>query len=132
MIRNILRTGIAAVIGIILAFGLLWLAQYAGSELSAAAYDPDSGEVLIPIGSTIALVAGWFIGSFAGAWLAMRISGGENAGWIVAGAVIGAAVYRAATLADAWWIMALGAIIPLAAAWAAQRATATAVPVAAA
>jgi len=122
MIRNILRTAIAVVIGIVVAFGLIWIAQYAGSEISPDVYDPASGEVLIPVGSTIALVVGWFIGSFGGGWLAMRISAGTGAGWIVAGAVIGAALYRAVTLADTWWIMALGAIVPLAAVWLAQRA----------
>jgi hypothetical protein len=127
MTRNILRTAIAVVIGIVVAFGLIWIAQYAGSEISPDVYDPASGEVLIPVGSTIALVVGWFIGSFGGGWLAMRISAGTGAGWIVAGAVIGAALYRAVTLADTWWIMALGAIVPLAAVWLAQRATATVV-----
>jgi hypothetical protein len=122
MTRDILRTAIAAVIGIVVAFGLIWIAQYAGSEFSPDVYDPASGEVLIPIGSTIALVVGWFIGTFGGSWLAMRISAGTGAGWIVAGAVIGAALYRAVTLADTWWIMALGALVPLAAVWLAQRA----------
>ena len=125
MTKDILRSAIAAVIGIVVAFGLIWLAQYAGSEFSPDVYDLNSGEVLIPIGSTIALLIGWFIGTFAGGWLAMRISAGTGAGWIVAGAVIGAALYRAVTLADAWWIMALGALIPLVAVWLAQRATAT-------
>ncbi len=85
MTRNILRSAIAAVIGIVVAFGLIWLAQYAGSEISPDVYDPDSGEVLIPIGSTVALVVGWFIGTFGGSWLAMRVSAGTGAGWIVAG-----------------------------------------------
>jgi hypothetical protein len=125
MTKDILRSAIAAVIGIVVAFGLIWLAQYAGSEFSPDVYDLNSGEVLIPIGSTIALIIGWFIGTFAGGWLAMRVSAGTGAGWIVAGAVIGAALYRAVTLADTWWIMALGVLIPLAAVWLAQRATAT-------
>lgn len=123
---NILKFVIAAVIGIAVAFGLIWLAQYAGGNLSPDVYDPESGEVLIPVGSTVALLIGWFVGSFAGGWLAMRISGGTGAGWIVAGAVIGAALYRAATLADTWWIMALGVAIPMAAVWIAQRAASVA------
>jgi hypothetical protein len=124
MTKDILRSVIATAIGIVAAFGLIWLAQYAGNELSPAEYDLDTGEILIPIGSTIALIVGWFIGTFAGGWLAMRISSGTGAGWIVAGSVIGAALYRAVTLADAWWIMALGVAVPLAAVWLAQRATA--------
>ncbi|MGB3804757.1 MAG: hypothetical protein WA935_12050 [Sphingopyxis granuli] len=128
MSSNILRSAIAAVAGIVIAFGLIWLAQYTGSELSPDVYDPQTGEVLIPVGSTVALLVGWFVGTFAGGWVAMRVSGGTGAGWIVAGAVIGAGVYRAVTLADAWWIILLGILIPLAAAWAAQRATAVAAP----
>lgn len=122
MTKDILRSAVAAVVGIVIAFGLIWLAQYAGNEISPAEYDLDSGEILIPIGSTIALIVGWFIGTFAGGWLAMRISAGTGAGWIVAGSVIGAALYRAVTLADTWWIMALGVVVPLAAVWLAQRA----------
>ncbi|MBB6424423.1 hypothetical protein [Sphingopyxis sp. JAI128] len=122
MTKNILRSAIAAVVGILVAFGLIWLAQYAGSEISPDVYDPESGEILIPVGSTIALIAGWFIGTFAGGWLAMRVAAGTGAGWIVAGSVIGAALYRAVTLADTWWIMALGVVVPLVAVWLAQRA----------
>ena len=122
MTRDILRAAIAAVIGIVVAFGLIWLAQYAGSEISPSEYDTATGEILIPIGSTIALVVGWFIGTFAGSWLAMRISGGTGAGWVVTGAVIGAALYTAVDFSDTWWIMVLGVAIPLAAVWMAQRA----------
>ena len=127
MTKTILRSAISAIIGIVVAFGLLWLAQYAGSEISPDVYDPDSGEILIPIGSTISLIAGWFIGSFAGGWLAMRVSAGTGPGWIVAGAVIGAGLYRAITLADTWWIMVLAVVVPAAAAWIAQRATSIAI-----
>ena len=127
MTKNFMRPAIAAVVGILVAFGLVWLAQYAGSEISPAEYDPTTGEILIPVGSTIALIVGWFIATFAGSWLAMRISGGTGAGWVVAGAVIGAALYTAIDFADSWWMMALGVAIPLAAVWLAQRATATAI-----
>lgn len=123
MTQGLIRTIIATAVGIVVAFGLIYLFQYAGSNLSPDVYDPGTGDVLIPAGSTIALVIGWFVGSFAGGWLAMRISAGTGAGWIVAGAVMGAGVYRAVTLADTWWIMALAFVIPVAAAWLAQRAT---------
>lgn len=123
MTKDILRSAIAAAIGIAVAFGLIWLAQYAGSEISPAEYDPATGEILIPIGSTIALVIGWFLATFAGSWLAMRISSGTGAGWIVAGAVVGAALYTAVDFSDTWWIMALGVAVPLIAVWLAQRAT---------
>jgi len=122
MKNTIVRSAIAAVAGILVAFVLLWLAQYAGSEISPAEFDVETGEILIPLGSTIALIVGWFIGTFGGAWLAMRISDGNGPGWVVAGAVVGAALYSAADFSDTWWIMALGIVVPLVAAWAAQRA----------
>lgn len=122
MNSNILRSAIAAVVGIIVAFVLLWLAEYGGNAIAPAEYDLNTGEILIPLGSTIALLLGWFVGSFAGGWLAMRVSGGNAAGWIVAGAVIGAGVYRAITLGESWWVIVLAIAVPAAAVWTAQRA----------
>lgn len=127
MTKDILRTAIAAAAGMLVAFGLVALAQYAGSEFSPSEYDVATGEILIPIGSTIALIVGWFIATFAGGWLSMRVSNGTGAGWVVAGAVIGAALYTATDFSDEWWMMALGVIVPLTAVWLAQRATATVV-----
>ena len=127
MIKTLFRSAVAAVVGVLVAFGLIWLAQYAGSEVSPSEYDVATGEILIPIGSTVALIVGWFLATFAGSWLAMRISGETGAGWVVAGAVIGAALYTAVDFSDAWWIMALGALVPLLAVWLAQRAAASVV-----
>ncbi|PAL25579.1 hypothetical protein [Sphingopyxis sp. GW247-27LB] len=123
MASTFIRSLVATVVGIVVAFALILLAQYAGGELSPEAYDPVTGEILIPAGATVALIVGWFAGAFAGGWVAMRVSGRAGPGWVVAGAVIGAGLYRAVTLADAWWVMALGVLVPLAAAWAAQRTT---------
>lgn len=123
MASTFIRSLVATVVGIVVAFALILLAQYAGGELSPEAYDPVTGEILIPAGATVALIVGWFAGAFAGGWVAMRVSGRAGPGWVVAGAVIGAGLYRAVTLADAWWVMALGVLVPLAAAWAAQRST---------
>lgn len=127
MTKDILRTAIAAVIGIAVAFGLVLLFQYAGGSLfpagyDAPVYDVPLEEIQAPIGATIALVIGWFVGTFTGSWLAMRVSAGTGAGWIVAGAVMGAALYRAASPLDEWWIFALGVAVPLTAVWLAQRA----------
>ena len=80
MTKDILRSAIAAVIGIVVAFGLIWIAQYAGREISPDVYDPASGEVLIPVGSTIALVIGWFIGIFSGSVVVENIFGLNGVG----------------------------------------------------
>lgn len=66
MIKTLFRSAVAAVVGILVAFGLIWLAQYAGSEVSPSEYDVATGEILIPIGSTVALIVGWFLATFAG------------------------------------------------------------------
>ena len=83
---------------------------------------------MVLIAALLALIVGWFVGTFGGAWLAMRISNGDGPGWIVAGAVIGAAIYSATDFSDSWWIMALGLLVPLVAAWAAQRAVGSVEP----
>ena len=64
--------------GALAALCVAWLAQYAGSQIAPAEFDVDTGEILIPLGSTIALIIGWFVGTFGGAWLAMRISNGDG------------------------------------------------------
>lgn len=124
MMATMLRTGLAVIVGFLLAFALVWLAQYAGSLVAPDVYDVTSGEVLIPLPATLALLVGWFVGTFAGAWLAVRLSDTPLSAWIVAGAIVGASLYRAVTLADAAWMMALGLLVPLLAAWLAQRAAA--------
>src|SRR3546814_16595449 len=112
----------------IMAFGLIWLFQYAGSMLPSSGYS-DSEYVVateiaeVPIAPTIALIIGWFVGTFAGGWLAMRASGGKGAGWVVAGAVMGAAIYRASSPLDDWWIFVLSVLVPAVSALLAQLPT---------
>jgi uncharacterized membrane protein len=116
-----MRVIIGTVIGILLAFGLIYLAQQVGGALSPVVYDPATEEVQIPLANTVALFVGWFVGTFAGAWFAMRMTAINGAGWVVAGAVAGAAIYRAISLGDAVWVTAAGFVIPLAATWLAAR-----------
>lgn len=121
-----MRMFIATIVGILIAFGLIYMALYVGNALAPVVYDAATQEVEIPLGSTLALFFGWFFGTFAGAWFAMRMSGTNSPGWVVAGAVAGAAIYRAITIGDAVWVTAAGFIIPLAATWLASRAVRTA------
>ena len=116
-----MRMIIGTIVGILLAFGLIYLAQQVGGAISPMVYDPATEEVEIPLMNTASLFIGWFVGTFAGAWVAMRVTATNGPGWIVAGAVSGAAIYRALTLGDAVWVTAAGFIVPLAAAWLAAR-----------
>lgn len=122
-----LKTFLALVAGILLAFALIFVAQMLGNQIDPMVAAPDpldeaALELQIPLLNSAALLAGWFVGAFAGGWLSMRISNSASAGWIVAGAVMGAAVYRALTIGDAYWIIAAGFLLPLAGAWLAGRA----------
>lgn len=122
-----MRMIIGTIVGILLAFGLIYLALQVGGTVSPVVYDPATEEVQIPLGNTLALFVGWFVGTFAGGWFAMRMTASNGPGWIVAGAVAGAAIYRAVTLGDAVWVTAAGFVIPLAAAWLAASAVRTTV-----
>lgn len=120
---NISGRGILGILaGIFVAFALVLLAQYFGNLIAPGVYDPVNQEILIPLGATIALFVGWFVGSFAGSWLAMRMSGGAAGGWIVAGSVVGAAIYRANSIGEAAWVFAAALLLPLFACWLAGRA----------
>lgn len=122
-----LKLILAPIIGIFLAFAFIYAAQMLGNQLDpmVAVADPvdDSAlELQIPLINSLCLLLGWFAGAFAGSWLAMRISGAAGAGWVVAGAVIGATLYRALTIGDATWVIGAGFLLPLMAGWLAGRA----------
>lgn len=128
MASNGIKSFLAPIVGILLAFVLIYGAQLVGNQLDpmvavADPLDESAIELQIPLMNSVALLLGWFIGAFAGGWLTMRISNSIATGWIVAGAVIGAAMYRALTIGDATWIIAAAFALPLLAAWLAGRAT---------
>jgi hypothetical protein len=127
MQSNMFRTVIATAAGILLAFALIWLAQTVGNAIDPVvavpdAADPETLEIQIPLGSTLALLAGWLVGGFAGSWLAARASGIAATAWVVGGAVFGAGAVRAASLGEPWWMLALAFTLPLLGAWGAWRA----------
>jgi hypothetical protein len=128
---NLIRTILATLVGILLAFGLVYLAQLAGNSLDPIVavpdpIDPDALEIQIPLLNTLSLVLGWLIGSFAGSWLAARASGVAATAWIVGGTVFGAGLARAMSLGESWWMLALAFAVPMAAAALAGRTAQTA------
>lgn len=128
---NLIRTGIATMVGILLAFALVYLAQMAGNSIDPVvavpdAVDPDAIEIQIPLVNTLALVLGWLAGSFAGSWIAARASGVPATAWIVGGAVFGAGVARAVSLGESWWMIVLAFAVPMVAAALADRVARTA------
>ncbi len=70
----------------------------------------------------IALVAlGWFAGALRGGYLADRIGRRALPGWIVAALILVAAVANMAMIPHPAWMWAAGIILPVVAAWLAQR-----------
>ncbi|NJS13546.1 MAG: hypothetical protein HC788_01755 [Sphingopyxis sp.] len=123
---SLIRSGLATIAGILLAFALIYLAQYVGNVIDPVvampdAADPAALEIQIPLINTLSLLVGWLIGAFAGGWLAARASGVPATAWIVGGAVFGAGVTRALSLGEAWWMVALAFALPMVAAWLAGR-----------
>ncbi|MEY4270000.1 MAG: hypothetical protein RLZZ58_1216 [Pseudomonadota bacterium] len=110
---SILRTLLGTLAGIIVGFVLLYACQYVGNMFAPAAFDMETEEVLIPLGSTLATFVGWLVGAFGGSWLAARTTRKALTGWVVGGALVGAAVYMALAIGDAWWVLAAGIFIPL-------------------
>jgi hypothetical protein len=126
MQTSLIRSALASVAGILLAFALIYLAQYVGNMIDPMVAvqdvtDPDALELQIPLSNTLALLFGWLIGAFAGSWLAARASGVIGTAWIVGGAVFGAGVVRAVSLGEPWWMLALAFALPMVAAWGAGR-----------
>lgn len=123
---SLIRTALATLVGILLAFAMVYLAQLAGNTIDPVVaipdpVDPDALEIQIPLLNTLSLILGWLIGSFAGSWLAARASGVPAAAWIVGGTVFGAGIARAMSLGESWWMLLLAFAVPMAAAALAAR-----------
>lgn len=128
---SLIRTGLATLVGIVLAFALVFLAQMVGNGIDPVIavpdpVDPDALEIQIPLFNTVSLVLGWLVGSFAGSWIAARASGVPATVWVVGGAVFGAGIARAMSLGESWWVLMLAFAVPMLAAALAGRAVGTA------
>lgn len=95
----------------------------AGTDLS----NPQALEKLIgmlPIGALVAVVVGWFLGSFAGSFTAKKIAGTTVAPWAVAIVFIGLTAYNFAIIPHPMWMIAAGVLLPLLSAWLVNRGSA--------
>lgn len=76
---------------------------------------------VMPPAALAFVVAAWFIGTLAGAWVADALAKRGLAGWVVALLVIAAGVFTMTTIPHPMWMWAAGVALPLIAAWLAQR-----------
>jgi hypothetical protein len=87
-----------------------------------AGYDMNAGSALaLPVSNLLFPVIGWFVGTFAGAFAASRISRAQWTGWTVAAIVLLGAVASFVMITHPLWVMAAGVVAPLLAGWLAQQ-----------
>ena len=92
----------------------------AGTDLSDPAQMARLMEIVPPAALAFVLAA-WFLGTLAGAWVADAVAKRALAGWIVALLVIAGGIYTMMTIPHPAWMWAAGIGLPLVAAWLAQR-----------
>jgi len=125
MIRKIL--GIVA--GIVAAYLVIIAAEALNHWLYPLPVDLDPSDNVAMSAYTFALplpvrlmyVAGWFAGTFAGAWLNLRIVDWRWGGWIIALLVIADGVARNFEFAEPLWMQAAAVLAPLIGGWLATR-----------
>ena len=126
-----MKTVLGVLAGIVVAVVCVFVIEFIGHSV----YPPPAGLDLsnpeaaariiaaLPAGAFAFVVAGWFLGTLAGAWVANAVSRTGYAGWVVALFVICGGVYTLVTIPHPAWMWAAGIALPLAAAWLAQRLT---------
>lgn len=106
--------------GIVVAVLVMMLVGYVGNSLYPlhVTADPNDREALIegirtaPVGAQIYVLLAWFLGTFAGAAIAKRISGAAWPGWTIAG-VLAALLAFIFFLPLPIWLQTLAPMSPL-------------------
>ena len=75
----------------------------------------------LPFETLVWPVIGWFVGSLAGAWVALRVSAEAWAGWAIAGCVLAATILNLALIRHPLWMIVAGLAAPVVGGWIAQR-----------
>lgn len=76
---------------------------------------------VIPLAAKIAVVAAWFLGALAGAWVVLRLSGYRPAAWVVAGVMVALSLITTQMFPHPLWMVVAAIALPLLAAWLALR-----------
>ena len=119
-----IRTLAGAAAGIAAAIVLMMLIEAAGNQLfpppAIDLQNPNAPSAL-PAVNQLFPILGWFAASLVGGVLAIWISRRDWTSWIVAGSVLVGALADFLLGRHPLWVMLLGALAPVAAAWIAQR-----------
>ena len=121
------------VLGILAGIVVAVLCVFAVESLGHIVYPPpagldpmnldDAAQIIagLPAGAFAFVAGAWFVGALAGAWMADAVSRKGYAGWIVALVIVAGGVYSLMTIPHPGWMWAAGILLPLIAAWLAQR-----------
>lgn len=125
MDNPILKLVLAVVAGVIAGGVIVFATEYIGHSLAPPPADldlsnPDDVKRLIdslPFGAFAMVMLGWFLGSFAGAFVAHAIAKKPAAAWAVAAIFILFTAMNFVMIPHPMWMIAAGLLIPLASAW---------------
>jgi hypothetical protein len=120
MIRTL--AGVAA--GIAVAIVLIMVTEALGNALfpppSVDLNNPNSPSAL-PFVNQLFPILGWFVASLVGGWLAIQVSARDGTAWLVAASVLVGEALDFSLGRHAVWVMVVGVLAPLVAAWLAQK-----------
>lgn len=122
-----LRTVLGLIAGIAVAALTIFLIEGAGHAIWPPPPETDLGNPEsiaalmddIPTMAKVAVLTAWFLGALAGAVTALKITHVRWTAWATALAVILGGVVTMFQIPHPTWMMALGVVLPLLAAWAA-------------
>ena len=120
MIRTL--GGVAA--GIAIAIVMMMIVEVIGNQL----YPPPrldlnnpNAPAALPLANQLFPLAGWFLAALAGGWLAIQLSRRDWTSWLVAASVVAGQLLDYLLGRHPVWLMIVGPLAPLAAAWIAQK-----------
>lgn len=123
--KIVLGVVIGAVVAFVCVFGVELIGHTVypppeGLDLSNPA-DVERLMAALPAGAFAFVLAAWFVGALAGAWVANKVAGTPLAGWIVAALVVCGGVATMLMIPHPAWMWAAGILLPVVAGWLAQR-----------
>jgi hypothetical protein len=111
-----MRKSLSIILGVLVALLIVWIAGYLYPVPELESDDPAALAAIVgsmSVTAKLLVAGGWFVGSLAGAWLALRISDWRAAAWIVAVAVLVDSVVNILSLPHPFWMQACAVILPL-------------------
>lgn len=129
MDQPLVKTILAVIAGVIAGGAIVFVTEVVGHSLypppaDINLADPEDVKRLmanLPAGAFLMVLVGWFLGSFAGAFIAYSISRKAIAAWTVAAIFILFTAMNFMMIPHPAWMIAAGLLIPLASAWLALR-----------